>query len=129
MTISEDSRTMVEVAAAAAADKLATNLVGLDVSERLALSDAFLIASAPSERQVNAIVDAIEEALSERGDKPLRREGRSEGRWVLLDYGAVVIHVMHEEDRAFYALERLWNDSPVIDLKIDGDASTGADAS
>lgn len=129
MTISEDSRTMVEVAAAAAADKLATNLLGLDVSERLALSDAFLIASAPSERQVNAIVDAIEEALSERGDKPLRREGRSEGRWVLLDYGAVVIHVMHEEDRAFYALERLWNDSPVIDLKIDGDASTGADAS
>ncbi|WP_026530752.1 ribosome silencing factor [Haematomicrobium sanguinis] len=129
MTISEDSRTMVEVAAAAAADKLATNLLGLDVSERLALSDAFLIASAPSERQVNAIVDVIEEALSERGDKPLRREGRSEGRWVLLDYGAVVIHVMHEEDRAFYALERLWNDSPVIDLKIDGDASTGADAS
>jgi ribosome-associated protein len=93
-------------------------MVALDVSERLAITDAFFIASAPTERQVNAIVDGIEEELLKEGLRPVRREGRSEGRWVLLDYAEVVVHVQHEEDRMFYALERLWKDCPVIDLQL-----------
>ena len=102
--------------------------MALDVSERLALADVFLIASAPSERQVNAIVDGIEEELSKSDLSPVRREGRSGGRWVLLDYSDVVIHVQHEEDRVFYALERLWKDCPVVDLQLGDDASAKATA-
>ena len=98
----------------------------MDVSERLALADIFLIASAPSERQVNAIVDGIEDELSKFELKPIRREGRSGGRWVLLDYGDIVIHVQHEEDRVFYALERLWKDCPVVDLQLGNDTSAKA---
>lgn len=101
----------------------------MDVSERLALADIFLIASAPSERQVNAIVDGIEDELSKFELKPIRREGRSGGRWVLLDYGDIVIHVQHEEDRVFYALERLWKDCPVVDLQLGDDTSAPAAAS
>ena len=78
-----------------------------------------MIASAPSERQVNAIVDGIEEELSKQGLKPVRREGRSEGRWVLLDYAQVIVHVQHEEDRVFYALDRLWKDCPSVDLQLE----------
>jgi ribosome-associated protein len=100
--------------------------VALDVSERLALADVFLIASAPSERQVNAIVDGIEEELSKQDLRPVRREGRAGGRWVLLDYSDIVIHVQHEEDRVFYALERLWKDCPVVDLQLAGDTSAKA---
>lgn len=98
----------------------------MDVSERLALADIFLIASAPSERQVNGIVDGIEDELSKFDLKPIRREGRSGGRWVLLDYGDIVIHVQHEEDRVFYALERLWKDCPVVDLQLGDDSSAKA---
>ena len=100
----------------------------MDVSERLALADIFLIASAPSERQVNAIVDGIEDELTKFELKPIRREGRSGGRWVLLDYGDIVIHVQHEEDRVFYALERLWKDCPVVDLQLGDDTSAKAHA-
>ena len=100
----------------------------MDVSERLALADIFLIASAPSERQVNAIVDGIEDELSKFELNPIRREGRSGGRWVLLDYGDIVIHVQHEEDRVFYALERLWKDCPVVDLQLGDDTSAKAAA-
>jgi ribosome-associated protein len=115
-------------AARAASEKLAEDIVALDVSERLALADVFLIASAPSERQVNAIVDGIEDELAKFDQKPVRREGRSGGRWVLLDYSNVVIHVQHEEDRIFYALERLWKDCPVVDLQLGDDASAKASA-
>ena len=76
--------------------------------------DAFVIASAPNERQVSAIVDAIEERLLGLGAKPVRREGEREGRWVLLDFAEIVVHVQHAEERSFYALERLWKDCPVI---------------
>ena len=113
-------------AARAAAEKLAEDIVALDVSERLALTDIFLIASAPTERQVNAIVDGIEEELLKQDLRPVRREGRSEGRWVLLDYADIVIHVQHAEDRVFYALERLWKDCPVVDLELGDDASAKA---
>jgi ribosome-associated protein len=128
VTATESSIATARNAARAASEKLADDIVALDVSERLALADVFLIASAPSERQVNAIVDGIEEELTKFGIKPTRREGRSGGRWVLLDYSDIVIHVQHEEDRVFYALERLWKDCPVVDLQLGDDASAKAAA-
>lgn len=124
MAATEHSISIIHTAAHAAADKLAENLVALDVSERMGITDAFLIASAESERQVNAIVDGIEEALIEKYDvRPVRREGRGLGRWVLLDYVDVVIHVQHQEDRVFYALDRLWSDCPAIELPVEASAS------
>lgn len=128
MTASDSSITIARDAAKAAADKLAHDIVALDVSERLALADVFLIASAPSERQVNAIVDGIEEELAKQDLRPVRREGRSGGRWVLLDYSDIVIHVQHEEDRVFYALERLWKDCPVVDLQLEDAAAAASES-
>lgn len=117
MTAAQFSIDIMRAAADAARDKLASNVVAVDVSERLGITDAFLIASADNERQVNAIVDGIEESLAEKYDlHPTRREGRGEGRWVLLDYQDVVVHVQHDEDRVFYALDRLWSDCPLIDV-------------
>lgn len=107
---------LARAAAAAASDKLAEHVGALDVSDQLALTDVFVIASAPNERQVDAIVDAVEQRLLQLQCKPLRREGRRESRWVLLDFGDIVVHVMHTEDRAFYDLERLWKDCPAIAL-------------
>ena len=114
MPASERAAELGLAAAQAAADKLASDILLLDVSEQLVITDVFLLASAPSDRQVVAIVDAIEDKLRELGAKPLRREGEREGRWVLLDFGDIVIHVQHQEERVFYALERLWKDCPVI---------------
>lgn len=101
-------------AAQAASDKLAADVVLLDVSEQLVITDIFVIASAPNERQVSSIVDAVEERLRVEGVKPVRREGEREGRWVLLDFVDIVVHVQHSEERTFYALERLWKDCPVV---------------
>lgn len=120
MSATEQSIGIARTAAHAAVEKLAQDIVAIDVSERLAITDIFLIASAPTERQVNAIVDGIEEELSRQGLKPVRREGRSEGRWVLLDFVEVIVHVQHEEDRVFYALDRLWKDCPGVDLQLEG---------
>ena len=114
MTATPEAIQLSLVAAQAAADKLATDVTILDVSDHLVITDCFVIASAPSERQVKAIVDAIEEALLMQGRKPVRREGQSDGRWVLLDYMDVVIHAQHAEERSFYALERLWKDCPIV---------------
>ena len=119
MTANEHSLQLIEVAARAASDKLATQILAFDVSEQLAITDAFLLASANNERQVSSIVDEIEDKLREAGAKPIRREGAREGRWVLLDYGDIVVHVQHEEERQFYALERLWRDCPAIELPDD----------
>jgi ribosome-associated protein len=128
VSATETAVELARTAAKAAADKLAENIVAVDVSERLAITDIFVIASAETERQVNAVVDNIEDELIVQLDRrPVRREGRSEGRWVLLDFGDVVVHVMHSEDRAFYALERLWKDCPVVDLGLD-DAGASASA-
>ncbi|MET1036355.1 MAG: ribosome silencing factor [Arthrobacter sp.] len=127
MTATDHSLDIIRIAALAAADKLAEDLVALDVSDRLGITDAFLIASASSERQVNAIVDGIEKALGEQLElRPVRREGRGEGRWVLLDYLDVVIHVQHVEDRVFYALDRLWSDCPLIELPTTGEPGPAA---
>lgn len=104
-------------AALAAQDKLAENIVALEVGERLGIADVFLIATGGSERQVEAIAEAIEDVLRiEHNELPLRREGRGTGRWLLVDYGDIVVHVQHEEDRAFYALDRLWSDCPRVEL-------------
>ncbi len=116
MTATDHATDLVHTAALAASDKLAQHIVAFDVSDQLAITDAFLLASAPNDRQVRAIVDEIEKKLRERDAKPIRREGHREGRWVLLDYGDIVVHVQHEEERQFYALERLWRDCPVIAL-------------
>ena len=107
------------VAARAAADLKAEEIIALDVSEQLVLTDVFLIASASNERQVIAISDAIEKAMHLAGSKLVRREGRSEGRWVLLDFGEVIAHVQHSDDRKYYALERLWQDCPAVELPED----------
>ena len=114
MTASAEARETALIAAQAAADKLATDVSIVDVSDRLAITDAFVLASAPNERQVQSIVDAVEERLREHGVKPVRREGVAESRWVLLDFVDVVVHVQHAEERAYYSLERLWKDCPVI---------------
>ena len=110
---------LVHIAARAASDKLAQHIMAFDVSDQLAITDAFVLASATNDRQVKAIVDEIEEKLRDIGEKPIRREGERDGRWVLIDYGDVVVHVQHEEERQFYALERLWRDCPLIDLPAD----------
>ena len=114
VTATDEARETALIAAQAAADKLGTDIVVIDVSERLAITDAFVVVSGSNERQVEAIVDEVEEKLRLHGVKPIRREGRRDGRWVLLDYGDVVVHVQHAEERIFYALERLWKDCPVI---------------
>lgn len=116
MTASDRARELVLAAAEAAAEKLATDVIAIDVSEQLVITDAFLLASAPNERQVASIVDTVQERLQALGSKPLRREGERDGRWVLLDYGEIVVHVQHDEERIFYALERLWKDCPLIEL-------------
>jgi ribosome-associated protein len=119
VTASDRARELVHIAARAADAKKADDLVALDVSGPLPLTDAFLLASGDNERNVLAIAGAVEDALLEAGAKPLRREGRTEGRWVLLDFGDIVVHVFHQEDRQFYALERLWRDCPVLPLGLD----------
>ena len=118
MTASDRARELVAAAAAAADAKQAVDPVALDVSGTLPLTDAFLIVSGRNERNVLAIAGEIEDQLTEIGAKPLRREGRSEGRWVLLDFGDLVVHVFHEEDRLYYQLERLWRDCPVIPVEV-----------
>ena len=116
MPATERARELALVAAQAAADKKAQDIVILDVADQLVITDAFLRASAPNERQVLAIVDAVEESLLTLPEKakPVRREGEREGRWVLLDYVDIVVHVQHTEEREFYALDRLWKDCPTI---------------
>jgi ribosome-associated protein len=116
LTASLRSVELAEAAVSAAADKLASDLVILDVSEQLVITDCFVLASAPNDRQVRSVVDAVEERLLELGAKPVRREGERDGRWVLLDYVDIVVHVQHSEERTYYSLERLWKDCPELPL-------------
>jgi ribosome-associated protein len=116
MTATDHALELVRTAAQAASDKLAENIMAFDVSEQLVITDAFVLCSAPNDPQVRAIVDEVEEQLRGVGAKPVRREGERDGRWVLLDYAEIVVHVQHEEERSFYALERLWRDCPLIAL-------------
>ena len=116
----------METAALAAADKLADGIIAYDVSDQLVITDAFLLCSAPNDRQVKAIVDEIELRMRQAGASLVRREGEREGRWVLLDYLDVVIHVQHSEERTYYSLERIWKDCPQIPLpELVGSAVSG----
>ena len=107
--------------AAAAADRLkATDIVAFDVADLLGITDAMMIAGASNERQVLAVAEAIEHDLylQDNHRTAVSREGLTEGQWVLLDFGDFVVHVMHQESRAYYNLERLWRDCPQIDLQL-----------
>ncbi len=116
MSASPRAVELAVAAAEAAAAKLATEIIALDVSEQLVITDVFVLAAAENERQVRSVVDEIEDRLRELDAKPLRREGLKDARWVLLDFGEIVVHVQHAEEREFYALERLWKDCPLIEL-------------
>jgi ribosome-associated protein len=107
---------LARIAAEAAAEKLAADIIAYDVSEQLVITDVFLLCSAANDRQVQAIVDSIEEKMRQAGVRPVRREGERERRWVLLDYLDVVVHIQHAEERVYYALERLWKDCPRVPL-------------
>ena len=118
MTASDHALELVKVAASAADAKGGEDIVALDLTGHLPLTDVFLLVTGRNERNVLAIAGEVEDKLIEAGAKPLRREGRQEGRWVLLDFGDIVVHVFHEEDRMYYSLERLWKDCPAIPLQL-----------
>ena len=118
MTASPHAREILQLAAAAADSKGGIDQVALDVSGPLPLTDAFLLVSGSVERNVIAIASEVEDRLNDAGVRTLRREGKAEGRWILLDFGDLVVHVFHEEDRMYYALERLWKDCPVLPLEL-----------
>ena len=119
MAASEESLEWARTAARAAAELKPTTIAAIDVSERLVLTEVFLVVSGSSDRQVRSLVDAIDEALLKAGVRRKRREGFDEGHWVLVDYGDLVVHVQQDEDREFYALERLWADCPSIALSVE----------
>lgn len=115
----ENAEAMLRIAAEAAIAKGGEDLVALNVSEPLPLVDVFLIVTGNSERNVAAIADEIEDKLVESGHRRVRREGRSEARWVLLDFGDLIVHVFHQEERTYYDLERLWKDCPVVPIDVE----------
>jgi ribosome-associated protein len=106
------SRDVAIAAARAAADKQGADIVVLDVSTTLVITDYFVICSASSHRQLKSVVEGIEEQVRALGERPVRREGGADAGWWLLDYIDVVVHVFGTEERAYYDLERLWRDSP-----------------
>lgn len=116
MTATDHALELARTAANAAGERLAEDVIAFDVSDQLVITDIFVICSASNDRQVRAIVDEVERQLLTVGAKPVRREGQSEGRWVLLDFADIVVHVQHQEERSFYGLERLWSDCPTVDL-------------
>lgn len=119
MTASDNAFELTQLAAKAADERSAFDLVGLDVSANMPFADVFLLASARNERMVLSIAEEIEDQLREqKGIKAKRREGTDNGRWVLIDFGDLVVHVFHEEDRVYYGLERIWADAPVIELDL-----------
>lgn len=126
MPATDHAVALTRTAARAAAEKKAGDIVAIDVSERLVLTDVFLILSGDNDRQVRAIVDAIDEAMLKAGTRRRSREGFEDSRWVLIDYSDIVVHVQQAEAREYYALERLWKDCPRIDLPEDALAPADA---
>ena len=120
----EESREAAVAAARSASAKQAEGVAILDVHGLIVITDYFVIASGETERQVRTIVEEVEKALRDLGRKPVRREGETEGRWVLLDYVDVVVHVFADEEREYYDLERLWRDAPRVDWTENGAASS-----
>lgn len=123
-TQSEESREAAVAAARSASAKQAEGVAILDVHGLIVITDFFVIASGETERQVRTIVEEVEKALRDLGRKPVRREGETEGRWVLLDYVDVVVHVFADEEREYYDLERLWRDAPRVEWNENGAASS-----
>lgn len=119
------SRDVAITAARAAADKQAADIVVLDVSTTLVITDHFVICSAGSDRQVKSVLEAIEEAIRGLGERPTRREGEPGAGWSLLDYIDVVVHVFGTEEREYYDLERLWRDAPRVKWQEPAEAATG----
>ena len=114
-----DSSLQMLQTAVNAADKMGgEDFVALDVSEPMPLADIFFIVTGRSERNVGAISDEIERELLKTGHKLLRREGKAGGRWILCDFGDMVVHVFHGEEREYYALERLWKDCPAVPFEM-----------
>ena len=116
MPASESVKALTQIAAQAAADKFGTDMVAIDLSDQLVLSEVFLIVTGQNVRQVDAIADFVEEKLRIAGDKPVRREGGEE--WILLDYSDLVVHIQSADLRRYYMLDRLWNDCPTIKLDV-----------
>jgi ribosome-associated protein len=116
MPASKSVTHLTQVAARAVAEKLGTDMIALDLSDQMVLSEVFLIATGGNVRQVDSIADFVEEKLREIGEKPARREGTEE--WVLLDYSDLVVHIQSTTLRNYYMLDRLWNDCPRIELDI-----------
>lgn len=131
MTASTEAANLATIAARAADRMKGEDIAVLDVSGPLVITDAFVLVSADNERLVTAIVDEVEDDLRDAGAKPIRREGIREGRWALLDYGQLVVHVFRDEERDFYGLDRLWKDCPRIEVEgVEQTPVTGsADAS
>jgi ribosome-associated protein len=107
---------LTQIAARAIAEKLGTDMIALDLSDQMVLSEVFLIATGGNVRQVDSIADFVEEKLREIGEKPARREGTEE--WVLLDYSDLVVHIQSTTLRNYYMLDRLWNDCPRLELDV-----------
>jgi ribosome-associated protein len=116
MAASKAVSDLAQLAADAISEKLGTDIVALDMTEQMILSEVFLIATASTDRQAEAIADGVFEALAKIGEKPIRREGK--GQWILLDYSDLVVHIQTQELRNFYMLDRLWNDCPRLPLVI-----------
>lgn len=116
MAATLETKNVTKLAAAAAGEKLATNMVALDVSEPFVLAEVFLIVSASNERQLTAIANEVEDELHKHGLKPKMKEGKETARWILMDFGDLVVHIFHEDEREFYSLEKLWKDCPVVPL-------------
>ena len=110
-----ESRDLAVTGARAAAAKQAADVTILDVHDLIVITDFFVICSGQTDRQVKTIVEGVEKAVRELGEKPIRREGDADSRWVLLDYIDVVVHVFAQEEREYYDLERLWRDAPRVD--------------
>jgi ribosome-associated protein len=119
------SREVAIAAARAAVGKQGEDVTVLDVRSVIVITDFFVIVSGGSARQVRTITESIESALKELGVKPVRREGETEGQWVLLDYVDVVVHVFGEEERRYYDLERLWKDAGTLTWEDGDEASSG----
>jgi ribosome-associated protein len=116
MPASKSVTELTQVAARAIADKFGTEMIAIDLSDQMVLSEVFLIATGANVRQVDAIADEVEEKLRLLGEKPARREGTDE--WILLDYSDLVVHIQSAELRRYYMLDRLWNDCPTIELDV-----------
>ena len=119
MALKAETISLTKLAVAAAEEKLAKDIVALDLSNQGILSDVFLIITGANDPQLEAVSDEIQRELQKAGERPIRREGMGgSSQWILLDYGDLVIHIQHPEVRSYYALERLWGDCPKLNLQV-----------